>query len=226
MKNLRYTLQDYDQLPDRLDWLTPDELTRHEGFRFDKRRQDWLLGRWAAKQALLALHGLPQCDVGRFEILSASSGAPLARFDGKPYETGLSISHSNGRAFSVVSTETTELGCDIELVEPRSVAFVETFFTAAECKRVQRAAAEYRDMLVTMIWSAKESTLKVQRTGLRADTRSVEVIEAGDEPGGAWNRARTITADAREFDCLWRCDDRWILSVVAQDLFEHGADVV
>ena len=146
----------------------------------------------------------------------------MARLDGSPYETGLSISHSNGRAFAVVSSETTDLGCDIELVEPRSAAFVETFFTATETRRVERAAPHLRDLLVTMIWSAKESTLKVLRTGLRVDTRSVEVTDASEVSEGAWKSARTITADAREFDCLWRHDGRWLLSVVAQGLFRHG----
>ena len=215
MKNLRYALQDRDQLPERLDWLTPEERARYEGFRFDKRQQDWLLGRWAAKQALLELTELPQSDITRFEILSASSGAPVASLDGRPYDTGLSISHSNGRAFSVVSSETTELGCDVELVEPRSAAFVETFFTAAERERVQRAAAEYRDILVTMIWSAKESTLKALRTGLKVDTRSVEVID--DCAGEDWRVARTITKDAGEFSCLWRLDDEFVLSIATRD---------
>ncbi len=220
MKKLQYALQNSDELPERLDWLTADELARYEDFRFDKRQQDWLLGRWTAKQALLELSVLPHADIARFEILSAPSGAPIATLDGEPFEAGLSISHSNGRAFSAVSSESTELGCDIELVEPRSVAFVDTFFTAAEYERVKSAASDYRDTLVTMIWSAKESTLKALRTGLRVDTRSVEVIDDGEYGGQDWSTARTIAGEAGEFSCVWRLDGRFLLTIVTRDPLE------
>ena len=214
MKGLRYALQDLGQLPEGLDWLTPHEQARFEEFRFEKRRRDWLLGRWAAKQALLELAELPQSDIARFEILSESSGAPVATLDGQPFDAGLSISHSNGRAFATVSSETNDLGCDLELVEPRSATFVDTFFTEAERERVARAAAEERDLLVTMIWSAKESTLKALRTGLRVDTRSVEVLDDGDPAAHGWTPARTVAADAGEFNCLWRLDDGFVLTIV------------
>jgi len=74
-----------------------------------------------------------------------------------------------------------------------------------------------RDSLVTKIWSAKESTLKALRTGLQADTRSVEVIDDGDCAGGGWGIARTVVADAREFNCLWRLDGQFVLSIVTSD---------
>ena len=91
MKGLRYALQDLDQLPKQLDWLTPGERARYDGFRFDKRQRDWLLGRWTAKQALLDLLRLPQSDIARFEVRSAPSGAPEARLDGEPCGTGLGV---------------------------------------------------------------------------------------------------------------------------------------
>ncbi len=220
MKNLRYAFRDRDELPERLDWLTDVERARYGEFRFDKRRQDWLLGRWAAKQALLELAELPQSDIARFEIVPAPGGAPMAQFDGSPHDVGLSISHSSGRAFSVVSSELSELGCDIELVEPRSAAFVDTFFTTTESERVQGAAADFRDILVTMIWSAKESTLKALRTGLRADTRSVEVIDGGMLAGRGWSIARTVAGDAGEFSCLWRLHGEFVLTIAVRDAVE------
>ena len=46
MSPIRYTIQERQQLPADLDWLTLSERRRHDGFRFAKRRGDWLLGRW------------------------------------------------------------------------------------------------------------------------------------------------------------------------------------
>jgi 4'-phosphopantetheinyl transferase len=220
MDEVRYTIQDWDQVPDSLHWLTFHERARYEGFRFDKRRRDWLLGRWAAKIALLGVSGLPERDIKRFEIASAPNGAPLPRLDGRPYQARLSLSHSNNRAFSTVSAGTRALGCDIELVEPRSEVFVETYFTESERVHVERTSPLFRDSLVTKIWSAKESTLKALRTGLQADTRSVEVIDNGDCAGADWDIARTIVADAGEFSCLWRLDGQFVLSIVTRDPVE------
>ena len=183
-----------------------------------------MLGRWVAKQALLDLTQLEPSDIARFEILSASSGAPVANLDGRPCEAGLSISHSNGRGFSAVSSEISDLGCDLELVEQRSAAFVDTFFTAAESERVERAVVEYRDTLVTMIWSAKESTLKALRTGLKVDTRSVEVIEDRHSSGQGWGSARTIVEDAGEFNCLWRRDGDFVLTIASREPVETPTD--
>jgi 4'-phosphopantetheinyl transferase len=220
MNQIHYTTQDWQQVPAELDWLTPGERTRVGAFRFEKRRRDWLLGRWTAKIALLGITGLPDREIGRFEIASAPDGAPLPRLDGRPFLARLSLSHSNGRAFSTVLRGTTTLGCDIELVEPRSAGFVETFFTASEVERVEHASPLLRDSLVTKIWSAKESTLKALRTGLQADTRSVEVIDDGDCADAGWGIARTIVADAGEFSCLWRLDGQFVLSIVTRDPVE------
>ena len=220
MGPVHYSIQDWEQVPEELDWLTAGERSRLEGFRFDKRRRDWLLGRWTAKNALLAISGLSKRQIGRFEIASAANGAPLPKLDDWPYEARLSLSHSNNRAFSAVSRGISVLGCDIELVEPRSDVFVETYFTESERVHVEHASALFRDSLVTKIWSAKESTLKALRTGLQADTRCVEVIDDGDCAGEGWGIARTIVADAGEFSCLWRLEGQFVLSIVTRDPVE------
>ena len=68
-----------------------------------------------------------------------------------------------------------EIGCDLEMVEPRSDAFVADYFTIEEQALVARASAEDRPRLLALLWSAKESALKALHEGLRLDTRSVIV---------------------------------------------------
>lgn len=216
MKQIHYATQDWHQVPSRLDWLTPGERVRFARFRFEKRRRDWLLGRWTAKNALLGITGWSRRDIARIEVAAAPDGAPLPMLDGERCVAQLSLSHSNGRAFATVSQGTAALGCDIELVEPRSAAFIETYFTPSEVERVARVDPRYRDLLVTMIWSAKESTLKALRTGLQVDTRSVEVIDDSDCSGAGWQAARTIDATAGEFGCLWCRDEQSVLTVVTR----------
>ncbi|MDJ0751661.1 MAG: 4'-phosphopantetheinyl transferase superfamily protein [Woeseiaceae bacterium] len=214
------TTQAQQQLPADLDWLTTGERERLDGFRFDKRRRDWLLGRWAAKNALLGISGLATSDISRFEVDSAPNGAPVPRLDGRPYPVSLSLSHSKDRAFSAVSSEAVALGCDIELVEPRSDVFVETYFTESERADVEAVNPSDRDALVTKIWSAKESTLKALQTGLQADTRSVEVVDDGKRMSKDWGIARTIVRDDGELSCLWRLCDDFVLTIATRGIAE------
>ncbi len=225
MNPIHYAIQDWHQVPAELDWLTPVEQRRADGFRFEKRRRDWLLGRWTAKIALLGITGLSHRNIARIEIASAPDGAPQPVLDGERCGVEVSLSHSNKRAFATVSQGTGALGCDIELVEPRSPAFIETYFTAAEAERIQRVGPGDRDTLVTMIWSAKESTLKALRTGLQADTRSVEVIDDGVIRDSGWNTARTTAARAGAFSCLWRRDGQFVLSFVTRAPIETPRSV-
>jgi phosphopantetheinyl transferase (holo-ACP synthase) len=97
----------------------------------------------------------------------------------------LSISHSNGYAFCVLSDDfsgATRLGADIELVEPRPATFAQEFFTTGEQSHVNVAPPAYRDLLMAATWSAKEAVLKATHLGLRADPRGVECIIHPERP--------------------------------------------
>ena len=63
------------------------------------------------------------------------------------------------------------LGCDLEVIEPRSEEFVADYFTTEEQKMVSQAPIADRSKLLALLWSAKESALKALREGLRFDTR-------------------------------------------------------
>ncbi|MEO1057416.1 MAG: 4'-phosphopantetheinyl transferase superfamily protein, partial [Actinomycetota bacterium] len=74
------------------------------------------------------------------------------------------------------------IGCDLELVEARTDRFVTDWFTEVE----QTAVGNDRTLRPNLMWSAKESALKVIQTGLRRDTRSVE-IELCDHTAHGWS---------------------------------------
>ena len=223
MNRVFYTMQSRQQVSAESEWLTAAERLRLDEFRFEKRRGDWLLGRWTAKLALLGMGGLPQRGISRFEIQSAPDGAPLPLLDGKTFEVGLSLSHSHDRAICAVSSDIMALGCDIELIGERSDGFVETFFTEAEAEWVASADPRDRDQLITLIWSAKESALKTLRHGLRVDTRSVEVSADSKSVAADWNEARIRKTDDGLLSCWWRVDGASILTVAAGAPFDMPA---
>jgi 4'-phosphopantetheinyl transferase len=165
------------------DFLSASERKTYAGLRFPKRRHEWLLGRWTAKQllqrSLERYRGLP---LPAISVSADPDGAPYLSVDGEGrLPASLSISHRSGRAFCALSPGVSpSIGVDIERIEPRAAAFVNDFFTEGEAARVWASPESSRDTLVTVIWSAKEAVLKALREGLRMDTRAVEI---GHVPG-------------------------------------------
>jgi 4'-phosphopantetheinyl transferase len=200
------------EVPEDDGWLGPAERQYVGKLRLPWRREGWRLARWTARQAITTYLGDAP---GAIEIRNAADGAPEAFFEGKPAPVAISFSHRAGRAACAVAPAGTALGCDIELVEPRSDAFVRDFFTAAERDRVERADPPERPLLANLIWSAKESVLKALRTGLRADTRSVRVsLEQGE--GADWSPFEVAAGDSgRTFHGWWRRLDDLVITLTA-----------
>ncbi len=136
--------------------------------------------------------------------------------DGQRAARGVSLSDRAGCAVCLVTAEPADVGCDIEIVEPRSAAFVRDYLTEREARFVE-AAGEARDMAANLFWSAKESALKVLRTGLRRDTRSVEVTVADLRPPEfTWSPLEVRTVEGPVFPGWWRRSGPFLFTVCAR----------
>jgi len=208
-------------LPTKNDWLNPNEAVCLNGMRFPKRRAEWRLGRWTAKCALsIYLDVTARPEIFRkMEIRPASSGAPEVFFGGQPASVTISLSHRAGVAACAVATPGVDLGCDLEFVEPRSDSFVADYFTIEEQALVAHASVAERPNAVSLLWSAKESTLKALRAGLRLDTRSVIAIPCATSIGRTdWSQLRVRHIEnpgARVFHGWWQCGDHMVRTVVS-----------
>ena len=190
-------------------WLSDAEREVLAGLHVEKRRADWRLGRWTAKEAVARRLAIPP---GRIEILAAGDGAPEAHVGGAPAPLCLSLSHRAGR--SVAAVADTPVGCDLELIEPRSAAFLGDWLAPAE----QELVARSRDAALTanLIWTAKEAAAKVVREGLRLDVRSASVTigdaDADADAQDGW-RPLGVSLLGREIAGWWRRDGDFVLTV-------------
>jgi 4'-phosphopantetheinyl transferase len=177
MLNLYWLEQGKSDVPESNDWLGARDLDRMNSMRFEKRRADWRLGRWTAKLAVAAYLNLPSnsLSLSAIEIQPSPSGAPDVFLADEQPEVTVSISHRGGIAICAVAASGAEMGCDLEIVEPRIDSFVADYFTPDEQDLVSRAGAANRFTLLALLWSAKESALKAMRVGLRVDTRTLAV---------------------------------------------------
>jgi phosphopantetheinyl transferase len=188
-----------------VDLLTHWERARLARLRTPQRRADWHLGRLIAKAvasralAEVAPAGWPAAAL---EIANDARGVPFARLApeagalngvaaGARLPVTLSVSHAGGYALCAATCSAEggrgpgeALGIDLEPVEPRSDAFVDTFFTDDEQRLVRAAAPADRARCANLVWCAKEAVLKARGLGLTADTRDVRCLPepAADGP--------------------------------------------
>jgi 4'-phosphopantetheinyl transferase len=214
-------------LPAHDDWLSSEETTLLSRMRFAKRRADWRLGRWTAKRAAAAYLNLPGDThaLREIEVRPASSGAPELFLANSPAAVTISISHRGGIAACAIAMGGVRLGCDLELIEPHGDGFVADYFTSEEQELVAREPEQDRLRLVALLWSAKESTLKALREGLRLDTRCLAVSfnpQANHAAGALrqdpelnrWRPLQVGYAGGETFDGWWQCTGQLVRTLV------------
>lgn len=195
----------------------------------DKRRRDWLLGRWTAKRLVQALMQQTGRAVAldRIAIANRPTGEPTATLlDAPTVPLTLSLSHAHGLALgAVLPSADRRLGIDLERVAPRPATFVADYFTPAEQALVTASAPAWRDWQVTAIWSAKEAALKALHKGLSVDTRAVSCLIAVPpslprdwQPFGlALDAARLPAGALPALHGWWRAAGPFVLTLVAED---------
>lgn len=197
-------------------WLTPAERDVLAAMKIAKRRRDWRLGRFTAKAAVAAWLDV---EPSRVEVLAGPGGGPVVGVHGAPAAVSLSLSHRAERALAVVSGAGASIGCDLEVVEPRSAAFVTEWLAPPEQALVRGAGAERRALLANLIWTAKEASAKAQGEGLRLNVRHAVVEPALDVPpaAGGWRPLRVAWTSGERVDLgFWRAEPRWVMAVVAR----------
>lgn len=210
------------------EWLASREAAYIATLRFPKRRTEFRLARWTAKTALALYLGRGRSaeQLRAIVIERAPDGAPQAVVDGRPADAYITMTDRADQAVCLVGPPGTALGCDLELVEPRSDAFVADYLTPAERRLVLSQHGEGRQLAANLVWCGKEAALKVLRSGLRRDTRSVEVsLPEGPRVEG-WAPLRVRAVEGAIFEGWWRRFGAFVLTVAATRAFEPPRPLV
>jgi phosphopantetheinyl transferase (holo-ACP synthase) len=173
----------------------------------ERRKEDWLAGRVAAKDAVrrfLWERGAGPLWPIEVEILAGEDGAPEVRAPGG-LDLRVSISHKQGRALAMVA-EGVDPGVDLETIEPRPPELDRSAFTERERGWLSARPEAERDAWRARLWAAKEAAAKRRRTGL-GDPRRME-IESMDE--AAIDVGGTRVATRIEDGCViaWTMEER------------------
>ena len=153
-----------DSLPADDSWMDEAEAQRIGTMVYAKRRMESTLSRHTAKTTLaraLELGHDPR-SLARVAIRNAADGAPEAFLDGQPADVVVAMTDRADWAVCAVLHGPARVGCDLELVEPRSDAFIRDYFTAAECDLAMAVEDEERHLRANLIWSTEAcSVLKL-----------------------------------------------------------------
>ncbi len=235
--NIYWLEQTESDVPAENEWLSANEKLLLAGMRIAKRRADWRLGRWTAKHATATCLNLPTHlpDLTNIEIRAASSGAPEVFLHDQPADVAISLSHSSGTALCTFAPLGASFGCDLETIEPRSAAFAADYFTVNEKALITRTSPDEWPLLITLLWSAKESALKALRVGLRLDARCMCVSHIDAWPQSSretgqvldpishvstnldgWRPIRVRYSGGQVFGGWWRSQDRLMRTLVSK----------
>jgi len=217
---LYWLTQSAHEVPDSDEWLSEEERSVLARMRFPKRRHDWRLGRWTAKLAICAYRSGKTTPLATFEIRAAADGAPEVFLQGGAAgDVSISISHSNDRSLCAVGPWNLAVGCDLERIEPRDDTLARDYFTPEEISFSREAPYAQRALIVNLIWSAKETALKILREGLRRDTRSIQIhpdFGGREDAWNAWTGLCLVTS--RPFYGWWRTWEGYIYTLASDQL--------
>ena len=161
--------------------LHPEEYEYFISLSALKRKKDFLLGRFAAKRALLCL--LPGVSPAAIQIKSGVFQQPIV--SGQGYEGfAICITHSADYAAAVAFPGGHPLGIDIEWHDPGHLEALKDQISPHELPPINHSSAEVERY--SRVWTIKESLSKILRCGLMTPFSVFELNADPDPVNDVW----------------------------------------
>ena len=222
-----WSVLSFDSIPEDLDWLSLPEQNRYQQFRFPKRQNDWLLGRWVAKNLLSNL--LIYSDTLPFHELSIhneESGVPFVMWNDQRLEGSLSISHRGENAVAAFCFDPEiSIGIDLEEIEAKSRGFVKDYFTEPEARMVLALPIGEQALAASLLWSGREAIVKALQIGLRIDTLQIALKPLPLSSHEDWQQIGILQCptECKYLKLFWRkINGALITLAIKNDLRENG----
>ena len=162
---------DLQELIAKLNLLHSEERTYYDHLTFDRRKQSYLLGRFAAKKAIGALAAYE--DLEKIAIAAGIFQFPVVKYS-VTRNLQVCITHCDNLGIALAYPEVHPLGIDIEKTNKANIDVIKGQLTADELT-LTKAIPLSDDASCTMIWTMKEALSKILRTGLTMDMNVLEI---------------------------------------------------
>ena len=161
----RIKIVELDALPPAEEILTERELEVYESFKIEKRRKEWLGGRYALKQLATRFFTF---DMQNMEVRNNPGGKPVLMVPGGT-KLPVSITHCGGYAAAVIGLTGDNIGVDLEIIEKRAKGWADMCFMKEEL-------SSKADFFSTELWAKKEAVLKFLGVGLSINMKDIRFI--------------------------------------------------
>ncbi len=151
------------------EWLSIQERQTFSGLMKEQRQQNWLCGRYAAKQLVqryLQAHSNKKIRLSEIEIHSGRHGEPLVMIGDRALrEICVSISHDHRNGFAGLTQIREEglIGVDVQKIRAVHKKLSARIFSESEFAGLRERFPQALDERVILCWSLKEAGYKCLR---------------------------------------------------------------
>jgi 4'-phosphopantetheinyl transferase EntD len=162
---------------DVIPYLHTHERNHLSTLKFQKRARNYLIGRFAAKQAIALLSD--EENLANILIQSGIFTQPIITSNRE--NTQVSITHCAEFGAAIAFPEAHPMGIDLEIIDSKQRVALEGQVTKWEKQQIVSLPILY-DVGLTLLWTAKEALSKVLKTGLMTpfDVFQISKIEIYD----------------------------------------------
>ncbi|HKU72081.1 MAG TPA: 4'-phosphopantetheinyl transferase superfamily protein [Burkholderiales bacterium] len=172
-----------DALP-REEFLSEREKERLAEYKFPGKKQDFLLGRLAAKCAIGTL--ISERDLRRIEIRAGERGQPLIQHP-QAGASDVTISHSHGLAVALAYSAAFPMGIDLETVSAVSAGTILGELGTSGPEQAWLATAGIDEATACcVLWTAREAMGKALKTGVEGPLGALSLKEIRPVGDGDW----------------------------------------
>ena len=146
--------------------LSEDERRYVESLRLEKRRWEFVAGRWVMRNLAATV-----LDTGPLDVPLNIRDDGSLELIGVPFN--VSLAHSRSGVVAVISRGG-EVGIDLEEIKPRSPDLLRFMLHESEYALLETLPVD-KDRILILIWTLKEAVLKGMRTGFRCSPKKLRV---------------------------------------------------
>ena len=161
----RLKIVELSKVPPAEEFLNKREMEIYNSFKIDKRKSEWLGGRYALKTLANDLFNF---GIKYIEVKNLASGKPVLNVPGGT-KLPVTITHSGPYAAAAIALTGQSIGLDIEAIEQRSSAWVKQCFDKRE---ISSKSAPF----LTELWAKKEAVLKFMGVGLKLSCTDINFV--------------------------------------------------
>jgi 4'-phosphopantetheinyl transferase len=164
------------------DFLVGSEVDYYATLRHPRRRQSYLLGRFAAKLALQ--QAMSESNPKAFEISSGVFEQPLVLHPSRA-TPGITISHFEDAAVAVAFPSGHPMGVDFEGIDPARLSAIQSVMSKRERLWADHSLPDQL-VLSTLVWTAKEALSKALLCGLMTPMEILSLSEIRRTGSNSW----------------------------------------